>query len=150
MLKNQKIKIDCYGYGDSLKFNYIKNKKKLNNISFNRFNLDLESKIKKHDILLHLSKREGLPVSVMQSLSEGLPVICYNIRGNNDLIKDRYNGYFVRSYKEVPNIIYYLNLEDGIFKKMRLNAFKSINKDFSKKQINLNIYNIIKNYSKLK
>ena len=148
MLKNKKIKIECYGYGDCYKFNSIKIKKKINNISFNNFDMNLENKIQQYDILLHLSKREGLPVSVMQSLSVGLPVICYNIRGNNDLIKDRFNGYLVKSYKDVPNIIYYLNLEDKFFNKMRLNAFKSINKDFLKKKINLNIYNIIKNYSK--
>ena len=98
--------------------------------------------------MLHLSKREGLPVSLMQGLSVGLPIICYNIRGNNDLIKNNFNGFFVKSYKDVPNIIYYLNLENKFFNKMRLNAFNSINKDFLKKQINLNIYKIIKNYSK--
>ena len=87
-------------------------------------------------------------MSLMQCLSVGLPIICYNIRGNNDLIKNKFNGFFVKSYNDVPNIIYYLNLEDKFFNKMRLNAFKSINKDFLKKKINLNIYNIIKNYSK--
>ena len=84
----------------------------------------------------------------MQSLCEGLPVICYNIRGNNDLIKDKFNGFFVKSFKDVSNIIHYLNLEDKIFNEKRLNAFHSINKYFLKKQINLKIYNIIKNYSK--
>ena len=148
MLKNQKIKIDCYGYGESYKFNSIKNKKKLNNISFNNFDVKLHNKIKRYDILLHLSKREGLPVAVMQSLSEGLPVLCYNIRGNKDLIKDKFNGYFIQSYSDVQKKIHYLNLEDGYFNKMRVNAFRSINKDFLKKQINLNIYNIVKNYSK--
>ena len=93
-------------------------------------------KIKKYDILLHLSKREGLPVAVMQSLSEGLPVICYNIRGNKDLIKDKFNGYFIQSYRDVPKKIHYLNLEDGYFNKMRVNAFRSINKDFLKKKEN--------------
>ena len=29
-----------------------------------------------------------------------LPVICKNIRGNNDLIKDGYNGFFINSYKD--------------------------------------------------
>lgn len=147
-LKNQKIKIECFGYGNKYKFNSIKVKKKLNNISFNKFDVDIENKIKNYDILLHLSKREGLPVSVMQSLSEALPVICYDIRGNNDLIKDKFNGFFVKSYEDVLNKIYYLDLEVKFFNKMRLNAFKSINNDFLKNEINLNIYKIIKNYSK--
>ena len=82
----------------------------------------------------------------MQSLSEGLPVICYNIRGNNDLITDKFNGYFVKSYKDVLSRIFYLNLEVNLYNKMRVNAFQSINKNFSTTNINLNIYKIIKNY----
>ena len=82
----------------------------------------------------------------MQSLSKGLPVICYDIRGNNDLIKDKINGFFINSYKEVSNKILYLKLEKESFNKMRFNAFRSINKNFLNKQINLNIYKIIKNY----
>ena len=144
-LKNHNLRIECFGYGSSHKFNLIKIKKNIFNISFNKFDTKLENKIKNFDILLHLSKREGLPVAVMQSLSKGLPVICRNIRGNNDLIKDKINGFFISSYLEASNKILYLKLEKECFNKMRINAFKSINKNFLKKQINLNIYNIIKN-----
>ena len=149
ILKNNKIHIDCYGYGDYLKFESIKTKNKLDNISFNSFDVNLKKKIKKYDVLLHLSRREGLPVSVMQCLSNGLPVICYNIRGNNDLIKNRYNGFFVESYKDVPGIIFYLSLEKSFFNELRNNAVKSISKKFLKNQINLNLYKIIKNYKDL-
>ena len=136
-LKKEKIKIDCDGYGNYYKY-------KLNNISFRKFDVNLKNKIKNYDLLLHLSKREGLPVSVMQCLSEGLPVICYDIRGNNDLVQDEINGFFIKSYKEVLNRIFYLNLNPDIYSKIRLNAFRSINEEFSERQINLNIYKIIK------
>ena len=148
MLKNYKIQIVCFGTGEYNRFNLIKKKKKLNNISFNHFDKNLSKKIFNYDILLHLSKREGLPVSLMQSLSVGLPVICYNIRGNNDLIEDNFNGYFVKSYKEVPGRILYLKLEDNIFYQMRMNAVKSIDKDFTNKEINVKIYKIIRKYQK--
>ncbi len=147
-LKNKKISIECFGYGKYGRFNSIKIKKKLHNIFFNNFDKNLHNKIKNFDILLHLSKREGLPVSVMESLLNGLPVICYNIRGNNDLIKHEYNGYFVRSYQDAVNKIIYLNLENKLLNKMRSNARKSMSKKFSRKNINLNLYNIIKNHSK--
>ena len=143
LLKNKNIQIECYGYGDYNKFNSIKIKKKLSNILFKNFDYNLKNKIKKYDLLLHLSKREGLPVAVMQSLTNGLPVICYKIRGNNDLIKHNFNGYFVESYKDVVNKIYYLQLENKVFNNMRLNAFKSINKSYLKKKINIKIYKII-------
>ena len=70
LLKDQKIQIVCYGYGDFSKFNNIKIKKELKNIIFNNFDKNLKNKIKNFDILLHLSKREGLPVSVMECLNE--------------------------------------------------------------------------------
>tara|TARA_B100001057_G_scaffold500039_1_gene613130 strand:+ start:5065 stop:6150 length:1086 start_codon:yes stop_codon:yes gene_type:complete len=148
MLKNKKIHVDCYGYGDYQKFKSIKIKNKLKNISFYKFDIKLKNKIKRYDVLLHLSKREGLPVSVMQSLLNGLPVICYNIRGNNDLIKDRFNGFFVKTYRDVPSKILYLNSQKSIFLKIRNNAIKSINKNFFKKEINLKLYKIINNYIK--
>ena len=148
MLKNHKIKITCYGSGEYNKFNFIKSKKKISNIFFNSFDRNLSNKIKNFDILLHLSKREGLPVSVMQSLSEGLPVICYNIRGNNDLVKNNFNGYFVKTYRDVTNKIHYLNLEENLYNEMRINALKSIDKNFSQKTINLKLLNIIRNYKK--
>ena len=97
--------------------------------------------------MLHLSKREGLPVSVMECLMNGLPVICYNIRGNNDLIKDKFNGFFVKSYKDVSNLILYLNLEKLFFLKIRKNAVRSINKNFMKKNINKKIHKIIKHFT---
>ena len=147
MLKTKKIHIDCYGYGNYNKFSSIKVKKKLNNISFKNFDLNLQRKIKKYDILLHLSKREGLPVSVMECLMNGLPVICYNIRGNNDLIKDKYNGFFVKSYKDVSNLILFLNLEKLFFLNIRKNAVRSINKNFMKKNINKKIHKIIKHFT---
>ena len=76
---------------------------------------------------------------------EGLPVICKNIRGNNDLIKDGFNGFFVNSYKEVKFKIFYLNMENKIFNLMRLNAFNSITNTYSKKKINSKVYKILTN-----
>jgi glycosyltransferase EpsD len=144
LLKKKNIKIDCYGYGDHTKFESIKIKKKLHNISFKKFDINLKNKIKNYDILLHLSKREGLPVSVMECLIEGVPVICTKIRGNVDLIKNGFNGFLVNSYKDVPHKIFYLNSKKILFNKMRYNAYNSITDEYSKKRINRLIYQIIK------
>ena len=149
LIKKKNFEIDCYGYGDSKKFKDLILQKKLTNITFKKFDKNLSKKITNYDLLLHLSKREGLPVSVMECLSQGIPVVCYQIRGNKDLISDGFNGFFIKSYKEVPYKIYYLNLENQIFHNMRINSINSITKDFSKIEINKKIYNIIKkNFNK--
>ncbi|MBD7964914.1 glycosyltransferase family 4 protein [Fictibacillus norfolkensis] len=48
------------------------------------------------DIFLFPSFQEGLPVSVMEAMSAGLPVIGSEIRGNTDLIDNDKGGYLLK------------------------------------------------------
>lgn len=45
------------------------------------------------DIFVFPSFHEGLPVSVMEAMCTELPVVCSDIRGNNDLIKEGPGGF---------------------------------------------------------
>ncbi len=47
------------------------------------------------DIFIFPSYQEGLPVSTMEAMAAGLPVVCSNIRGNVDLIQDGEGGYLI-------------------------------------------------------
>lgn len=49
------------------------------------------------DIFAFPSKREGLPVSLMEAMACGCLVVCSEIRGNVDLISDNYNGFLCKS-----------------------------------------------------
>ena len=90
--------IKCYGYDDPFKYKKIINEKNLKNITLNLFRKNIYKEIIKFDLLCHLSRREGLPVSVLETMYLGVPVICYDIRGNNDLIKNNFNGFLVKPY----------------------------------------------------
>lgn len=50
------------------------------------YRTDVAELYKTADLFVFPSFREGLPVSVMEAMAAGLPVVCSNIRGNVDMI----------------------------------------------------------------
>lgn len=56
------------------------------------YRTDVADFYKMADIFLFPSFREGLPVSVMEAMACGLPIIATNIRGSSDIVKETMNG----------------------------------------------------------
>ncbi len=54
-------------------------------------------KTHKVDLLINVSSTEGLPVSMMEAQSFGIPVIATNVGGVGEIIKDGYNGWLIPS-----------------------------------------------------
>lgn len=70
-------------------------------VHFLGFRSDVADFYNMADIFMFPSLQEGLPVSVMEAMANGLPVICSDIRGNADLINDGKGGYLVDSNDSV-------------------------------------------------
>jgi len=66
-----------------------------NRVKLLGFRSDIAEICKAADIFAFPSSREGLPVSLMEAMAAGLPVVCSNTRGNTDLIEDGKGGYLV-------------------------------------------------------
>lgn len=47
------------------------------------------------DLFVNVSESEGLPVSIMEAMSIGIPVIATDVGGTNEIVKDQVNGYLV-------------------------------------------------------
>jgi glycosyltransferase EpsD len=47
------------------------------------------------DVAVSASRREGLPVNVMEAMATGLPLVVTDCRGNRDLVRNGRNGYVV-------------------------------------------------------
>jgi len=58
---------------------------------------DIQNVLLNYDVFLLNSLWEGLPISILEAMSVGLPVICSNIKGNNELV-DSHNGWLVEPY----------------------------------------------------
>ena len=57
------------------------------------YRTDIVDLLECSDIFCFPSLREGLPVSVMEAMASGLPIVASKIRGNTDLIDDDKGGF---------------------------------------------------------
>jgi len=55
------------------------------------------------DIFINLSSSEGIPVSIMEAISSGIPVIATNVGGTKEIINKK-NGYLINKDLECSNI----------------------------------------------
>lgn len=61
-----------------------------------------------YDIFINVSKNEGIPVSIMEAMSFGIPIIATNVGGNSEVVSDGYNGFLLKknfSDEELISII---------------------------------------------
>lgn len=84
------------------------------------------------DVLILLSKSESLPMSIIEALGCGLPVIATDVGAVNEMIEDGYNGFLIR-----PNLDSFYNGLRTVYDNKSLlrvlgeNAKKSYNQNFS-------------------
>lgn len=94
-INNPKIKYVIVGFGEleqqlkkiAIEFNVA------DRVIFAGYREDAKALLHCADLFAFPSLQEGLPVSLMEAMAVGLPVVASNIRGNTDLITDGENGY---------------------------------------------------------
>lgn len=53
------------------------------------------------DIAVSTSKREGLPINLVEAQMSSLPILATNVRGNREMAKNEYNGYIIETKEEL-------------------------------------------------
>jgi len=99
MLKEEipDIKLLLAGRGDMEK-QYRKMAEKLgvkDNVLFLGYRRDIPELLSISDVAVSSSRREGLPVNVMEAMATGLPLVVTDCRGNRDLVQNGENGFVV-------------------------------------------------------
>jgi glycosyltransferase involved in cell wall biosynthesis len=56
----------------------------------------LEKSYQRADIFVLTSLSEGMPSVILEAMGCGLPVVASDVGGNNELVKDGWNGYLIR------------------------------------------------------
>lgn len=93
--------------------------------------------MKSCDVFVFPSKREGLSVALMEAMACGLPCIVSKIRGNEDLIKNLFNGFLIENNKEELFLKYLRDIKSNF----SLNS-KEYVKQYDLKLIKNNMLNI--------
>lgn len=94
--KNKNAYLLLIGHGkNEEKYKEYINQYKLKQAMVLGFRKDIPNILNESNVALLLSKREGLPKSLMEALSLGKPIIATNVRGNRDIVKHGYNGFLI-------------------------------------------------------
>lgn len=102
-IRNTNIKILLIG-DDNLNGKIERCIKKYNlssNIITTGFRKDINVFLKISDLILSVSKQEGLPLNVMEAIFMKKYVIATSCRGNVDLITDKVNGFIIDNLSEL-------------------------------------------------
>ncbi len=99
-----------------------------NHFRFLGYKFNLDYYISAFDLFILPSYREGLPVSLLESMAMGIPCIATDIRGNRELIEDNKTGRLipVKSTKALTEAIHYLNDNKNIANELGSNAAKEV------------------------
>ncbi|MDH5765411.1 MAG: glycosyltransferase [Gammaproteobacteria bacterium] len=119
--------------------------KKLDDIvKFIGYRQDVHNLIKTYDIYILSSLWEGLPLSLLEALSAGKPIIATNVGGNTEIVEDGINGIIVEPASPQQ-------LADAIFElyaiKEKLNHYNDVN--ISKFDEIFSLKSMIENHEKL-
>lgn len=117
-------------------------------VNFLGFKENVISLLNQNDLFILSSHYEGLPYSIIEAMSTGLPIIASNVGGNNELVANNVNGYLYDSYKDL-----YLRLRELIgdkekVKKMGEESYRMFEDNFQiEKQMKKvdKVYNLLIN-----
>jgi glycosyltransferase involved in cell wall biosynthesis len=87
------------------------------------------------DLFINVSSSEGIPVSIMEAISFGIPVIATAVGGSPEIVKDSYNGFLLSQNPEpkevLKSITNFYNLTVEQKSVLRQNAFNTWNKEYN-------------------
>jgi len=130
-----KIFFHIVGYGP-LKWQIIKYISDLDlseSIKVFNINKDVDPFFKKADIYLSTSIYEGMPNSIMEAMSFGLPIVATDAGDTSYLVKDGYNGYVcpIGDHKQLAEKLKLLIDNYELRRKMSEYSFNYLYKNFS-------------------
>ena len=121
---NSKLYICGFGKEESIITSLIDNSSKRNNIIFIGKTDNVDEIYQKSDVLCLVSKREGMPITVLEGIKHGLAFITSNVGGINTFVKNNFNGFCLDdvNVKTLSECFDFLCSNQDILEKFKLNS----------------------------
>jgi glycosyltransferase involved in cell wall biosynthesis len=89
--------------------------------------VDLTEIYQDQDFAVHPSRTEGLSNAILEATANALPVVCFKVGGNEEIISDGKNGFLIEPFdeKQLKNAILKLASDDVLRIKLSQNAISS-------------------------
>ncbi|RRC93657.1 glycosyltransferase family 1 protein [Erysipelotrichaceae bacterium OH741_COT-311] len=101
---------------------FIKEHRMENSVNLLGYRSDLELILKDTDILVSVSKREGLPMNVLEAMYVGVAILCSDNRGHRDLIDNGVNGFITYTMDDLVDKLNWLMKDKGLREQLAKNA----------------------------
>lgn len=101
-----------------------------NNVILTGYRRDVDRLLKIADLCVATSKREGLPINLVEAALSGVPIIAYRNRGHIEIVKENENGFLVTTENELTTRIIQLYSDRDLLMNLKKKARESV-KEFS-------------------
>jgi len=88
------------------------------------------------DVFCLTSQSEGLPISMLEAMSVGLPIVGTNVPGIRDVIRHRKNGFLVNlgDHEDLTNALYQLLSDEQLRRQYGQMSKRIVNESYSLSQ----------------
>lgn len=132
-VRNENWELEFLGDGENInecKF-LVNNKGLSNKVIFSGFVTDVDTKLKFCDVFVLISNWEGLPLTIIEAMSNQMPVIASNVGGVPELIEQDKSGFIVDDVESIVLAIESYLFDLSLIKSHGVSGYKKYKNNFS-------------------
>lgn len=118
-----------------------------NNVEFMGYRRDIPNLVAMCDVSVSASRREGLPVNLIEAAAIGKPIVATKVRGNSDIVENGVNGFLVEldNYEEMAEKLLEIYSNPQLAQNMSQEAIR-LSKKYSIENVNKSLAEVYKKY----
>lgn len=125
---------------------YVTSHKLENDVHFLGSRTDVDDILNQNDIFCLISNYEGLPISIIEAMRAGIPIIASDVGGVNELVQDEVNGFLIPrgNISELVDKLKYILHHKELIKSMGEASRKIYEEEYTADRMNqkiLSVYN---------